>query len=113
MTVGCLLTKLRLGLSNNVLTTLFSFSGKRIVDQVIESVQQSLIKHFVPQYLGCEHISHEKIIKHHTRPLAKYLLTGGKDVAVLILDGPISIVKRVHVIYCSADCSICINHVHS
>ena len=87
MAVGCLLTKLRLGLSSTVLVALFSFSGTRIVGQVIESGRQSLIKRFVPQYLGFEHISREKIVKYHTRPLAKYLLTGDSDAAVLILDG--------------------------
>ncbi|CAF2061545.1 unnamed protein product [Rotaria magnacalcarata] len=86
MAVGCLLTKLRLGLSNNVLATLFSFSSKRVVGKVIESARKSLVKNFVPKYLGFEHITRDKIIQDHTRPLAKYLLTGGKDSAVLILD---------------------------
>lgn len=85
--VGCLLTKLRLGLSNNVLATLFSFSDKRIVGHILESARQSLVKNFVPGHLGFEHISRERIIRDHTRPLAKYLLTGGKDSVVLILDG--------------------------
>jgi hypothetical protein len=85
--VGCLLTKLRLGLSNNVLATLFSFSDKRIVGHILESARQSLVKDFVSNHLGFEHISRETIIRDHTRPLAKYLLTGGKDSVVLILDG--------------------------
>ncbi|CAF2934062.1 unnamed protein product [Rotaria sp. Silwood2] len=87
MAVGCLLTKLRLGPSNDVLATLFSFSSKRIVGKVIESARQSLVKHFVPKYLGFQHICREITIQNHPRTLAKYLLTGGRNSAVLILYG--------------------------
>ena len=87
MAVSCLFTKLRLGVRNDMLATPFSFSEKRTVGQVLKSARLSLVKYFVPKYLGFEHISRDKLIKDHTRPLARYLLTGNREAAVLILDG--------------------------
>ena len=87
MAVGCLFTKLRLGVSHDVLATLFSFSEKRTVGQILKSPRLSLVKYFVPKYLSFEHISRDKLIKDHTRPLGRYLLTGNREEAVLILDG--------------------------
>ncbi|CAF4047596.1 unnamed protein product [Rotaria sp. Silwood1] len=78
MAVGCLRTKLRLGLSNNVLATLFSFSNKRTVGRILESARQALVEDFVPKHLGFGHISRKEILQNHTRPLAKHLLTGAR-----------------------------------
>lgn len=87
MAIGCLLTKLRLGVSNNVLKTVFSFSSDRLVAHVNESAYKALLQSFVPQHLGFQHVSRNDIIKNHTRPLAKNLLADGEDVGILILDG--------------------------
>ncbi|CAF3174701.1 unnamed protein product, partial [Rotaria sp. Silwood2] len=86
MAIGCLLTKLRLGLSNDVLATLYSFSDKRTIGHIVESARNTLIKCFVPLHLGFAHMDRETIITYHTRPLAKKLLANGNDVAVLVLD---------------------------
>ncbi|CAF3200987.1 unnamed protein product [Rotaria sp. Silwood2] len=87
MAIGCLLTKLRLGVSNKVLKILFSFSSDRLVAHINHSAYVALLQSFVPQHLGFQHISRNNIIKNHTRSLAKNLLADGKDVAILILDG--------------------------
>ena len=87
MAVCCLLTKLTFCLNNEVLAALISFRDKRMVGHILESVRESLPKDFVPNYIGFEHISREKIIKDHTRPMAKYPLIGGTDAAVFKLDG--------------------------
>ncbi|CAF1214590.1 unnamed protein product [Didymodactylos carnosus] len=84
--IGCLLTKLRLGMSNRVLATFFSFSSKREVGHVIESAKAALLRDFVHKNLGFQHISREDIIQNHTRSLAKKLLLSGRDDAILILD---------------------------
>jgi hypothetical protein len=94
MAVGCLLTKLRLGLSNEVLCTLYSVKDKRTIGHNIESARIAFVKHFVPFYVGFNHISREVIIKHHTRPLAKHLLTGGQDAAILVLDSTYIYVQK-------------------
>lgn len=76
--IGCLLMKLRLGLSNTVLATIFSFDDKRTVGHVLESARMALMKNFVPFHLGSEHITREAIVRDHTRRLAKQLLANGK-----------------------------------
>ncbi|CAF4353190.1 unnamed protein product, partial [Rotaria magnacalcarata] len=86
MAIGCLLTKLRLGVSNKVVKTLFSFSSDRLVAQINDRAYKALLKFFVPQHLGFQHKSRNDIINNHTRPLAKNLLANGEDVAILILD---------------------------
>ena len=83
MAIGCLLVKLRLGLSNSVIATLVSIDDRRTIRHIIESARKALMKHFVPSYLGFHHVSRETFIKCHTRPLAKQLLTNGNDVAIL------------------------------
>ena len=52
------------------------------------------MKHFVPSYLGFHHVSRETIIKCHTRPLAKQLLTNGNNVAILVLDATYLYVQK-------------------
>ncbi|CAF3420891.1 unnamed protein product, partial [Rotaria sp. Silwood2] len=94
MAIGCLLTKLRIGLSNDVLSTLFSFDDKRTIGHIVESARKALIENFVPSYLGFHHISRETVIKCHTRPLAKQLLTGGNDAAILVLDSTYLYVQK-------------------
>ncbi|CAF0824726.1 unnamed protein product [Didymodactylos carnosus] len=85
MAIGCLLTKLRTGLSNQVLATLFAYSDRRVVGKINHSAYDALLRDFVPQYLGFHHITREEILKKHTTPLASALLTDG-DGVVIILD---------------------------
>ncbi|CAF3888581.1 unnamed protein product, partial [Rotaria magnacalcarata] len=87
MAIGCSLTKLRLGVSNKVLKTLFSFSSDRLVAQINDRAYKTLLKFFVPQHLGFQHKSRNDIINNHTRSSAKNLLANREDVAILILDG--------------------------
>ncbi|CAF1556584.1 unnamed protein product [Rotaria magnacalcarata] len=95
--IACLLVKLRLGLSNDVLATLFGFRNRRDVGHVLDSARKALIKCFVPKHLGFNHNSREDVITNHTRPLAKRILADGEDKAILILDGTyIYIQKSAH-----------------
>jgi hypothetical protein len=64
-TIGLLLCKLRLGLSNRVLSSLFQVN-KMTVSRAIHR---------------------DTIIKNHTTTIAKELIGGGKDVAILVADG--------------------------
>ena len=94
MAIGCRLVKLRLGLSNTVLATLFSFSGKRTVGHVLESARVALMKNFVQYHLGFEHITPEAVIREHTRPLSKQLFPSGKDVVILAMNGTYLYVQK-------------------
>lgn len=94
MAIDCLLVKLRLGLSNQVIATLFSIDDRRTVGHIIESARKALMKYFVPSHLGFHHVSREAIIKYHTRPLAKQLLTNGSDAAILVLDATYLYVQK-------------------
>lgn len=92
--IGCLLMKLRLGLSDQILTTLCAFDDRRIVSSIVESARIALMQHFVPFHVGFKHINRQYIIEKHTRPLAKHLLTDGKDVAILIFDSTYIYVQK-------------------
>ena len=84
---ACPLMKLRLRISNQVLATLFSFSDKRTVARTIHSARKALVGHFVPQFLGFEHISGKEAFNMHIRPLAAELLADQPGRAILIRDG--------------------------
>jgi len=81
------LTKLRLGIRNKVLTTIFQFSNPKAVARTLTAVRQAMLSHFVPHYLGFNHISRRNVINNHSSPLAHRLLTEKADTAVLVIDG--------------------------
>ncbi|CAC5381037.1 unnamed protein product [Mytilus coruscus] len=55
--LAILLVKLRTGLSNTILGTLFSLKSYNI-RRSVHSARESLIKNFVPSFLGFNHMSH-------------------------------------------------------
>ena len=85
-TTGIFLLKLKSGLSNSLLSTLFGIS-KSSIRRAVQTVRKLMMKHFVPQNLGFQHISRKDIIDNHTRTLAQSLLADSKDQAILVLDG--------------------------
>ena len=85
--LALLLVKLRTGNSLNVLSSMFQIKDKSIVSKAIKSAREALMKDFVPNNLGFNHISREDFIAEHTRPFVQELLAEGKPVAVLVLDG--------------------------
>ena len=60
--VGLFLTKLRLGISNKVLTTIFQFSNSIAVSRTLTAVREAMVSNFVPYYLGFSHISRHAVI---------------------------------------------------
>jgi uncharacterized membrane protein required for colicin V production len=50
------LVKIRLGLINRVLASLFHLKDKRIVSDIIHLVRLALIKDFTPHHIGLQHI---------------------------------------------------------
>ena len=59
------LCKMWLGVANSVLSAIFQLNDKRIVSQIIHSVQKALIQSFVPQYIGFGHIDRQTVINQH------------------------------------------------
>ena len=46
------LSKLRLGMSNVVLASMFRLNGKRAVSRILQQVRQKLSDNFAPHYVG-------------------------------------------------------------
>ncbi len=59
--IGCLLMKLKLGLSNSVLASILGIDNKRKVSYIIDSARLALSQYFVPHYLGLSHITRQDI----------------------------------------------------
>lgn len=93
--VAILLIKLRCGLSNNLLATLFAMK-KHQVRRALKSATKALKSRFVPEFLGFPHIEREEVIESHTRPLAKELFTRTmtENPAILVLDGTYIYVQK-------------------
>ncbi|XP_061191748.1 uncharacterized protein LOC133199988 [Saccostrea echinata] len=85
--VAIFLCKLKTGLSNQILSTLFQTS-KSSLRRVISAVRKAMMISFVPHSLGFEHVTREEVINDHTRQLAQTLFGNiEKKQAILVLDG--------------------------
>ncbi|CAG2227925.1 unnamed protein product [Mytilus edulis] len=84
--LGVFLTKLRVGLSNKILGTVFGLKTSQ-VQRIIHAARRTLMETFVPHTLGFQHISHEDFVTNHTTPVAKQLFTTDPRQAVIVLDG--------------------------
>ena len=99
--VGLFLTKLRLGISNKVLTSIFQFANPQAVSRTLSTVRQAILSNFVPQYLGFNHISRQDVIHNRSSSLATRLLTDHSSTAVLVIDGTYLYVQVCNVYFCS------------
>ena len=73
MSLGIFLFKLRSGISNKLLSTIFAIT-KSSIRQAIASVRVALTVNFVPLYLGFQHITRQDVIDNYTRPIAQAFL---------------------------------------
>ncbi|KAK3084039.1 hypothetical protein FSP39_007185 [Pinctada imbricata] len=81
------LLKMRSGMSNKMLSTVFNVS-KSSIRRCISNVSNVLKEKFVSESLGFQSISRSDVINNHTRKLAQTLFCDdGKSQAVLVLDG--------------------------
>jgi len=99
--VGRFLTKLRLGISNEVLITIFQFLHPKAVARTLTAVRQAMLSHFVPHYPGFKHISRQDVINNHLSPLAHELLTEKPNTFVLIVDGTYLYIQVCNVYFLS------------
>ncbi|CAC5393858.1 unnamed protein product [Mytilus coruscus] len=77
---------MRSGMSNKLLATIFNV-GKDSIRRAVATVRKNLMQTFVPKHLGFNHISREKLIENHTRPLAQTLFGNEFNPAILVIDG--------------------------
>ena len=86
--VGVYLCKLRLGLSNRLLASMFQLPDKRLISRIIDSARQAILKNFVPYNLGFEHVTRQEVIDNHTTTIARELMCGGdSNTAIVVIDG--------------------------
>lgn len=92
--LAILLVKLRIGVSNQLLATLFNIS-KTAVRSAIKSARTALSTYFTPKYIGFNHISRQSVIEQHTRPLAQELFGDLiSKPAILVLDGTYIFIQK-------------------
>ena len=85
--IGMLLMKLKTGMSNNILATLFGIS-KTAIRRAVNSARVALSRDFVPFNVGFQHIFRQEVIDKHTRPIAQTLFgVEGNPPAILVIDG--------------------------
>ena len=86
------LAKLRLGLSNRVLATLFHLDN-RVVSYIISQVRKALFNDFVPCYVGLQHINREIAIKDKQK-FASILHSNRPDQLIVIADTTYILVQK-------------------
>ncbi|CAC5394661.1 unnamed protein product [Mytilus coruscus] len=110
--IGIYLTKLRSGMSNRLLSTVFNI-GIDSIKRSIWSTRKALAKEFTSNYIGFEHITRKAVVEKHTTDLAKTLFGGPTDPVILIIDGTyIFTFKRAHSFHFNADLSVCTKRGH-
>ncbi|CAF1625042.1 unnamed protein product [Rotaria magnacalcarata] len=88
------LTKLRQGISNSVLATIFRLGDKRLVSHILQQVRQHLKSNFVSQHLGFIDITREEVLTHHQTTIANKLLTSQSDQVCVAIDGTYMYIQK-------------------
>lgn len=97
--IGLFLAKLRLGVRNKVLTTMFQYSNRKAVSRTLATVRQTMVSAFVPLYVGFNNITRHDVINRYSSPLATHLLSSNPQALVLVVDGTYIYVQVCHVFY--------------
>lgn len=92
--VAIFCAKMRLGLSNRVLSTIFHIKNDKAVSRIIHQVTDALMKNFVPKYIGFQHISRQTVRKYHQTLKANILLTDNDQQVVVVMDGTYLYVQK-------------------
>lgn len=85
--VAIFCAKMRLGISNDILATMFHIHGKRAVSKIIHQATNALINDFAPSHIGFSHISRHSVLKHHQTAIASALFTDDNEQVVIVMDG--------------------------
>lgn len=88
------LLKMRLGLSNRVLSSLFHLKSKRVVSRIVHETANALLKDFVPYHLGFQHIDRKTVLQNHQTTIASQLMCDQDDQVVVVMDGTYLFVQK-------------------
>lgn len=88
------LAKMRLGISNAVLASMFHLKDKRVVSRIIHDVSTALLKEFVPNHLGFQHVDRSTVLRHHQTSIATELMAERDDQVIIIMDGTYLFVQK-------------------
>ena len=88
------LVKMRLGMSNRVLSSLFRLQSKRVVSRIVHQVAEALLKDFVPYHLGFQHIDRETVLQHHQTSISSQLMTDHDDQVIIVMDGTYLFIQK-------------------
>ena len=83
--IAVLLVKLRLGISHEVLSTLFELESKCQLSNILDSPNNIFTQHFVPKYLGLDYITRDQVLMEYTCPLTQQLLADDDSNKVIII----------------------------
>ncbi|CAF2160544.1 unnamed protein product [Rotaria magnacalcarata] len=92
--VAIFCAKMRLGVSNDVLATMFHMCDKRVISKIIHQTTNALIKDFAPAYIGFAHISRDSVLKSHQTELASALFTDDNQQVVVVMDGTYLFIQK-------------------
>lgn len=88
------LLKMRLGLSNRILSTLFRLKDKRVVSSIVHETADALLKDFVPYHLGFQHIDRKTVLQNHQTAIASQLMCDHDDQVIVVMDGTYLFVQK-------------------
>jgi hypothetical protein len=81
------LMKMRLGLTNRVLSSIFHIKNKQTISRIVHQVCNTLVNKFVPHYLGLNHIDRKTVLNNHQTSIATKLFTTQPDQICIVMDG--------------------------
>ncbi|CAF1651366.1 unnamed protein product, partial [Adineta ricciae] len=88
------LVKMRLGVSNRVLSFLFHMKNKRVVSRIVHAIAEGLLKNFVPKHLGFQHIDRRTVLNCHQTLIASQLMADRDDQVILVMDGAYLFIQK-------------------
>ena len=88
------LLKMRLGISNRVLASLFRMKNKRVVSRIVHAIAEGLLKNFVPKHLGFQHIDRKTVLDHHQTLMASQLMADRDHQVILVMDGTYLFIQK-------------------
>ena len=80
------LVKMRLGVSNRVLGSIFRLKNKRAVSRIVHEVAEALSKDFVPYNLGFQHIERDTVLRYYQTSVASQLMADHDDQLITVMD---------------------------
>lgn len=88
------LAKMRLGISNAVLASIFCLKNKRVVAQIIHDVSKALLNDFVGNNLGLGHIDRVSVLRDHQTSVSTKLMTERDNQLIIVMDGTYLFIQK-------------------